>query len=104
MIEDEHLQALRADTLATITEAERVGSRSTAAAYDAQLQTIDRIMASPAAQLEDAAGDAPNEQIVIQGFAFDNCGAPGCENMSPCPVHQHHAWQQQVNKLWGGTQ
>ena len=101
MIEDEHLQALRADTLATITEAEQAGSRSTAAAYDAQLQVIDRFIASPAAPLEGAAGDAPNEPIVIQGFNFNNCGAPGCDNMSPCPVHQHQAWQEQVNQLWG---
>lgn len=101
MIEDEHLQALRAETEQIIAEAAATGSRSTAAAYDKQLETIDRIIEAPAAPLEGAAGpDAPNETVTIQGFDFDGCSAPGCLNMAPCPLHQHEAWQQQVNKLW----
>jgi hypothetical protein len=103
MIEVEHLQALRAETEQIIEQAAAAGSSSTAAAYDAQLRTIDRFIASPAATLEDAAGDAPNEPIVIRGFDFINCGAPGCDIMAPCPKHQHIAWQAAVNKKWGGT-
>jgi hypothetical protein len=107
MIEIEHLQALKAETEQIIAQAAAAGSSSTAAAYNAQLSTIDRFIASPAATLEDAAGDAPNEPIVIQGvaeaFRFNNCGAPGCDVMAPCPYHQHIAWQEQVNKKWGGT-
>ena len=103
MIEIEHLQALRLETEQIIAQAAATGSRSTAAAYDAQLETIDRFIASPAASLEDAAGDAPNEPIVIQGFKFNNCGAVGCDYMAPCKIHQHAAWQAFVNKQWGGT-
>ena len=57
--------------------------------------------APAAAPLEDAAADAPNEEILIRGFKFDNCAAAGCDNMPPCPVHQPEAWQAAINRKWG---
>lgn len=47
MIEQDHLRALWRENTITIAEAERSGSRSTAAAYTAQQDTIERFAATP---------------------------------------------------------
>jgi len=101
MIEPEHLQALFDENEITIAEAEAAGSRSTAGAYAAQQETIRKFNRRPAETFDAPLEDAPNKPVKIQGFEFQACSAEGCNNMAPCPKHQHHAWQQAVNKQWG---
>lgn len=99
VIEQAHLQALYNENTITIAAAEAARSRSTAAAYTAQQEIIERFNSLPdLSELQDELPEPPapsmpwaSEAITIAGLPFQNCPVEGCDIMTDhraCPVHE----------------
>lgn len=91
MIEPAHLAELFNENEITIAEAAEAGSSSTAAAYAAQQQIIRDTNRRPDVHAE---ADVPSREIMISGFAFQQCTGPNCwvlTDTAPCTQHQPHA-------------